>query len=51
MTEKKPIEYGIVIMGESAPVDKFDWLNTSYGDWITTVADYIRTLHKVIAAV
>ena len=48
MTEKKHIEYGIVKMGVSVPVNKSDWLNTSYGDWITTVADYIRSLHKVI---
>jgi len=47
MTEKKPIEYGIVLMGESAPVNKSDWLNT-LSDWLTGVANYIRSLHKVI---
>ena len=47
MTENIPIEYDIAKMGESALVNEFDWLNT-FGDRLTSVADYIRSLHKVI---
>lgn len=43
-------EYGDIIaekMAETAPFNEFDWFNT-FGDKITSVANYIRALHKVI---
>lgn len=43
-------EYGDILaeqMGETAPFNEFDWL-TTFGDKLTSVADYIRSLHNVI---
>lgn len=45
-------EYGDILaekMAETAPFNEFDWLNT-FGDKISSVANYIRELHKVISA-
>ena len=47
--KKKPIEYDILKKAESVSVNnEIDWLNT-FGNKLTSVAEYIRSLQKVIS--
>lgn len=46
--KKKTIEYGIVKIGKYLPVNEFKW-RTILHDRPTSVAKYIRILHKVIS--